>query len=117
MVEEYRKAAVVCFVSREETVGMAPMEAMACGVPVVATATGIVPLLLGETGAGTIVEPNPSSIAGALQNVLENPEERALMAKSARETIEQRYDWEHIVANYLTAYNTAIELRTRKNAK
>jgi glycosyltransferase involved in cell wall biosynthesis len=113
MVAEYHDAAVFCFVSREEAAAMAPIEAMACGVPVVATATGIAPLLLGNTGAGTIVPSDPTAIASALQHILENPRVRLDMAKAARRTIEDHFDWEHIVATYLHAYDSAMQLRGR----
>lgn len=113
MVAEYHNAAVFAFVSREEAAAMAPIEAMACGVPVVATATGIAPLLLGDTGAGTIVPSDPTAIASALQHILENPRVRLDMAKAARRTIENHFDWEHVIATYLHAYDSAVQIRGR----
>jgi glycosyltransferase involved in cell wall biosynthesis len=113
MVAEYHNAAVFCFVSREEAAAMAPIEAMACGVPVVATATGIAPLLLGDTGAGTLVPSDPLAIASALQHILENPRLRLDMAKAARRTIEEHFDWEHVVATYLHAYDKALQIHGR----
>ncbi len=62
-------AAVFVYPSRYEGFGLPPLEAMACGVPVVATAAGSLPEVLGE--AALLVPPgDPAALAAAIDRVL-----------------------------------------------
>ncbi|MBN9564083.1 MAG: glycosyltransferase family 4 protein [Alphaproteobacteria bacterium] len=74
-------AMVLC--SAHEATPLALLEGMACGVPVVATAVGGVPDLLG--GAGLLVPPrDPHELARALATLAADPALRARLAKAAR---------------------------------
>ncbi len=60
--EEYLAASdIVCVPSWEEPFGLVVLEAMACGVPVVATSVGVFPHLLGPQGAKLLVPPRDST--------------------------------------------------------
>lgn len=67
----YRNAAVFALASTHEGFGLAALEAMACGAPVVATAVGNLPDLC---GAAALLVPSgdPAALAGALRAVLED---------------------------------------------
>lgn len=68
----YRQAAVVVVPSTHEGFGLTALEAMASAVPVVATAVGNLPDLLGD--AGILVPPaDPAALAQALDGVLTDP--------------------------------------------
>ena len=69
--------------TRQETFGMAVAEALAHGIPVVATATGSVPELLAD-GAGLVVPVGDrQALTSALRRVLSSPQLRAQLAEGA----------------------------------
>lgn len=85
LADLYRAAAVTAHPARYEGFGLTVLEALACGSPVVAAATGALPEVVGD--AGILVSPDASSIAEGLRAALE-PETadrlRALGPKRAR---------------------------------
>ena len=77
--------------SRWEGFGLMLAEAMAAGVPVVASEVGGIPSVVGE--AGLLVPPeDPQALAMAVIGLLGDPDRRALMAQRGRERSE-RFDW------------------------
>jgi glycosyltransferase involved in cell wall biosynthesis len=56
--------------SLDESLGIAIMEALACGVPVVATSVGGIPETVKHGVNGLLVNPTPSCIAGAIISIL-----------------------------------------------
>jgi glycosyltransferase involved in cell wall biosynthesis len=71
--------------SIEENCPMVILEAMAAGVPVVASKVGGVPDLIEEGITGLLMQPgNPSSIASAIERLLANPGAAGEMAGRAR---------------------------------
>jgi glycosyltransferase involved in cell wall biosynthesis len=70
---EYARASVFVYPSLAETFGHPPLEAMAVGVPVVASSAGPIPEIVGR--AAELVDPlDVGDIAGGLRRVLLDPE-------------------------------------------
>ena len=70
---------------RYEGYGLTPLEAMASGVPVVATDRGHFSAFIGNDEAGTLVDaPDPSQIANAVNSLIENSIEMNLKGSQAR---------------------------------
>jgi glycosyltransferase involved in cell wall biosynthesis len=86
------RAAVLAYPSVYEGFGLPPLEAMAAGIPVVATRAGSLPEVLGE--AACLVEVGDTdALAGALERVLGDQEYReALVAAGLARTA--TYTWE-----------------------
>lgn len=78
LVEVYRAAEVCVFPSEwEEPFGLVPLEAMACGTPVVATGVGGSGEFLVDGGNCVLFEPGePSSLAAAVRGVIDDPDRR-----------------------------------------
>jgi glycosyltransferase involved in cell wall biosynthesis len=97
---------IFCRPSLSEGLGTAFLEAMAAGVPVVATPVGGIPDFLksGETGLFCEIK-NPQSIAEKIKILLENNELREKIIKNARELVEKKYNWDAIGLKMKNIFN------------
>ena len=94
----------------EEPFGMVVVEAMAAGVPVIASAHGSFPDLLIDGREGTLFQPgNASALAEALQEVETAPERYERYGYNARDAYEKRFNFEANLSALLAIYGFAIE--------
>ncbi|HOW51888.1 MAG TPA: glycosyltransferase [bacterium] len=74
-----------------EGIPVALIEAMACGIPVLSTATGGIPELLGD-GAGIMVpDKDPAALAEAMERLATDLSLRRLTAEKGRRTVSERF--------------------------
>ncbi|MDP4507818.1 glycosyltransferase [Nonomuraea turcica] len=103
-----RAADVVVTVPWYEPFGMVPVEAMACGVPVVASAVG--GHLDTVAGCGVLVPPRrPRALARALKDVLGDPDKRAGLAAAGARRARERYGWPHVAERTEAVYTQVID--------
>ena len=95
--------------SEHESFGLAALEAMACGVPVLGTASGGLPEVVddGETGALVAVGDVEAAIARAVAILRDDCAPHA-MGQRAREVAVARFGVEPVVSRYLDIYEAAI---------
>ncbi len=80
-----------------EGFGNSFVEAMAAGLPVIATPVGGIPDFLDDGVTGFFCEPkNPQSIATAVQRIIDNPALVEEVKCNALEMVEEKYDWDLI---------------------
>lgn len=85
------------------------LEAMASGLPVVATQVGGNPELVEPGRTGALVPPaDPTALAAAIRNYLEDPVECRRQGWEARQTAERRFSLPVMVGNYLNVYERAL---------
>ena len=81
----YRAASVLLLCSENEAFGRVIVEAMACGVPVIATRSGGVPEIVRHGQDGLLVPPgNTSEITIAIEEILKDKEMKTRLSESAR---------------------------------
>lgn len=92
MPAAYAEADVFCLPSWWEAMPLSVLEAMASGLPVVATDVGDVPRLVLDGRTGFVVPPrNPTSLAGALERLLRDPQRASRMGKAGRDRVAERF--------------------------
>jgi colanic acid/amylovoran biosynthesis glycosyltransferase len=77
-----------------EGIPVAVMEAMAAGLPVVATATGSLDELVGPEHGMLVPQRDPPALAGALARLLSDPVARERMGRAARDKIRADFETE-----------------------
>jgi D-inositol-3-phosphate glycosyltransferase len=108
-----RSADVVVSVPWYGPSGLVPVEAMACGVPVVVSAVGghLDTVVDGVTGLH--VPPRlPSALAGRLRTLLTDPRLGPALGSAAATRMRERYDWSRIAAETEAVYGRLIDGRT-----
>ena len=106
----YKAADVFCLPSTtsHESFGIVNLEAMACGVPIVASKIGGIPDVVKDGENGLLAPPKDSdALADAIIYLLENEDVREKMGKKGREKVGD-YSWERIVEETEKVYEELI---------
>lgn len=80
--------------SHNEGLPNAIVEAMACGIPVVATKVGGIPEVVEDKKSGLLIEKKIDSLITAIDSLLKDPEKRKQMGAYGRSIIEQNFSWQ-----------------------
>jgi glycosyltransferase involved in cell wall biosynthesis len=94
-----RSADVVVATPWYEPFGMVALEAMACGVPVVASAVGGFVDSVVDGVTGVLVPPqDPTRLAETIRGLLDDPARRATLGEAGVQRAQRRYGWPRIAA-------------------
>jgi glycosyltransferase involved in cell wall biosynthesis len=105
IVELYNSSRVFVLPSRSEGLPNVLLEAMACGLPCVATPVGEIPKLLAE-GRGIMVPVGePQRICQAVTRLLTNSKDVKGMSKKARQYVIERHSLDSIRSEYIDLYS------------
>ena len=93
--------------SRSEGMGVSFIEAMASGLPVIATHEGGIPDFLfdekknpdKETTGWAVATDSPEDIVLAVNDILARPEKVAEVSRTARDLVRKKYDWDTVAAD------------------
>jgi glycosyltransferase involved in cell wall biosynthesis len=106
----YGEAEVAVVPSLYEGFSLPAIEAMSCGVPVVATTGGALPEVVGVSGeTGILVEPNnPDALVAAIRDLLDNPAEQKRLGDAGRERVIKRFTWEVTARGTAACYDAIL---------
>ena len=95
--------------SLSEASGLAAMEALALGVPVVASRVGGLPEVVADGGTGLLVPPGDvAAIAGAVTRLLDDPAMARSLAAAGARRVEERFALDQMVEGYLRLYRELV---------
>ncbi len=124
LVALYSHASLFICPSVYEPFGIINLEAMACGTPVVASATGGIPEVVVHNETGLLISFEPVSsadfeprdperfsydLATAINNLLANPDKAEAMARKSRQRVEQHFSWSSIAQKTLEFYKGLLK--------
>ena len=94
--------------SRSEGLGIAFLEAMAAGVPVIGPKVGGIPDFLEDRKTGLFCSHEPKDIAFKIRIILENDKLRQEIINNAEALVREKYDWEIIAERFRELYSQIL---------
>jgi glycosyltransferase involved in cell wall biosynthesis len=109
VARHYQAADLYLHPARADTFPTTVLEALACGLPVVATAVGGIPEQITESQTGHLTPPgDPTSFADAILSLLHSPARLREMSATALVTARDRFDLQTQVDAYLALYRNVL---------
>lgn len=93
LVERYNQACLFIYAPYHEPFGLAPLEAMACGLPVVGVSEGGVKETVHDGVSGRLVARDLQQMAQAILWFMNNPEERYVFGQRGIENVIKKWSW------------------------
>ena len=112
LAELLRSADVFVHAPVHEPTGIACLRAMACGVPVVASAVGAHGDIVVEGTTGFLVPPGrPDLLAARIRHLLGHSMPRQALSVAAVDRARSRYSWDRVAAETLAVYQGAVGIQ------
>lgn len=110
VVKYYQSVDLFIAPARTEGFGLTPLEAMACGVPVIATKAGAFEAQIDQSVTGRIVQQGePAKLAEAMNEMLSDPTALIQSGKKARTRVEELFDIKREAASLIEVYKSMLE--------
>ncbi|MBE7415674.1 MAG: glycosyltransferase family 4 protein [Deltaproteobacteria bacterium] len=105
MMAKYSEAHIFINASYYESFGMPVAEAMACGLPVIATRVGGVPEIVQDGVSGLLVQPgDPIGLGKAIELLVRDRGLRASISAAGRERVKALFNWDRIAGTMAGYY-------------
>lgn len=107
LVQIYNKSKVLVALNINEPFGLIPLEAMACGTPVIAVGEGGYKEFVIDKKTGFLILRDPTVLFKKIHKIINDDELRKKMAKSSRKTVIDNWTWDKSVDRFLKIINYA----------
>jgi glycosyltransferase involved in cell wall biosynthesis len=112
LADRYRSADLLLNPSLSESFGMSLVEAMSCGVPVVATRIGGMPEIVDHGRTGMLAEPcDPVALSDTIAGLLRDEPLLESMAGACRQRAVELFSWDRIAESVIGRYREMMEER------
>jgi glycosyltransferase involved in cell wall biosynthesis len=116
IVELYAEAEAAVVPSLYEGFSLPAIEAMACGVPLVATTGGALPEVVGRHGESAVLVPpkDPGALATQIVEVLDDADLRRRLGEGGRRRVLDRFTWRRTAEGTAEHYLLELEAHARR---
>ncbi|HEY4376615.1 MAG TPA: glycosyltransferase family 4 protein, partial [Acidimicrobiales bacterium] len=113
IVELYAESELAVVPSLYEGFSLPAIEAMACGVPLVATTGGAVPEVVGPDGETAFLVPpgDSEALAAKIAMVLDHSELRTKVGLAGRQRVIEQWSWRHTAEKTVEQYRARLEMK------
>jgi glycosyltransferase involved in cell wall biosynthesis len=115
LVRFYNSASLVAYAPVREPFGLVPLEAMACGTPVVAITEGGIPESVVDGRTGLLVGREPARFAAALERLIADPDLARRLGEEGRAHVSREWTWARATAR-LEAHLAGVAAGMREPA-
>jgi glycosyltransferase involved in cell wall biosynthesis len=116
LVRLYNEALLVAYAPVREPFGLVPLEAMACGTPVVAVAEGGIPESVRHEETGLLTSRDPDQFALAIQALIDDPARAREYGARGREHVLAQWTWDAAVRSLESELVSATQMEAPARA-
>ena len=119
IIELYSEAEVAVVPSLYEGFSLPAIEAMSCGVPLVATTGGALPEVVGADGDTALLVPpgDSDALAARIRTALDDPDLRSAVGARGRQRVIDRWTWRHTAVGTVEQYRALLAETARIQAR
>ena len=104
----YQAADISLILSRGEASSLSALESLACEVPVIAARRPPFDELIRDVYGVLVDEEDADAVAGVVERLLTNPEQRTAMGKRGRAHVREKFTWARAAEEYIKVMESAV---------
>lgn len=109
VAEHYHQADIFILPSLSESLAMVLLEAMSCGLPIIASDVGGIPEVVADGENGLLIPPgNVNAIIEAIHRLTNDSLLRSRISQNNPIKIQEQFTWKKIALNYQAIYNESL---------